>query len=98
MRLSAAICRRRNKSGFLKDGGAAQEAKVRAAKDGSRKPAGRMGMGREWAAFIGAILYEPAPPPEAWAAGGRGGAGRRGEGIKVSASSRRGSTGPHDGL
>ena len=37
---------------------------------GSRKPAGRIGKGRKWAAFIGAILYQPAPPPEPWAAGG----------------------------
>ena len=75
MKLSAAICRRRNKSGFIKDGGAAQEARVRAAKDGSRKPAGRMGMGREWAAFIGAILYEPASTPAGGEAGGGGEAG-----------------------
>ena len=51
-------------------------ASARAAKAGNRKPAGRIGRGREWAAFIGAILYEPAAPPEAWAAGGGGGADR----------------------
>ena len=51
-----------------------------AARVGSRKPAGRIGKGREWGAFIGAILYQPAPPPEPWAAGGKGGHRRAGVG------------------
>ena len=55
-----------------------QEARARAAKDGSRKPAGRIGRGREWVAFIGAILYEPSTPPVDGAGGGRDGAGRWG--------------------
>ena len=47
------------------DCGAAQEASARTARVGSRKPAGRIGKGRKWAAFIGAILYQPAPPHQA---------------------------------
>ena len=45
------------------EGEAAQEASARAARVGNRKPAGCIVRGREWAAFVGAILYEPAPPP-----------------------------------
>jgi len=58
------------------DGGAAQEASARAASAGSRKPAGRMGRGREYGVFIGAILYEPATPPATVATCGEGEAAR----------------------
>jgi hypothetical protein len=54
------------------EGGAAQETSARAARAGSRKPAGRIGRGREYEVFIGAILYEPAPPAEPWATCGEG--------------------------
>jgi len=46
------------------DGGrAAQVASARAATVGSRKPAGRIGSGRESEAFTCTILYEPTPHP-----------------------------------
>jgi len=72
------------------DGGAAQEASARAARDGSRKPAGRIARGREYAVFIGAILYEPAPPPAPWPAGGGGGTDKRaGVAVLLQGSPRR---------
>jgi hypothetical protein len=56
-----------------------------------------MGVGREWAAFIGAIIYEPAPHPPSGAAGGGGAAGTAPR-SQDAASSRGRSTGPHVGL
>jgi hypothetical protein len=75
-------------------GGAAQEASARAASVGSRKPAGRIGRGREWGSFIGAILYEPAPP-RSLGHGYREGTGN-GKGASGGAAAR-GAAGGRDG-